>query len=695
MVFNDAAQGWAVTGCGSIMKTTDGGLSWEVISGPDSTCNDLYDIVITSQGSLIASGAGGRIIRSTDQGESWSVMSFPGAGRLYDLAMIPGGGISAAGENGVLLVSFNDGNSWNDIGPGGSGYARHHVWKSASECFIAGSGLFHRTTDGGNTWIQVATPGFFGLNEIYFVNENTGFAIEDFAFWKTTDGGNSWIKNDVFTEPLYRFRTVVLDEMHWFSVGFGEGGELWETIDGGLNWDNKMYYNSTGFPCLERSGDRLLFGSDLGDVFFTDDGGVTVQNAVQNLAVFPSAPVNTIGKRPDGTLFANNQPNSGVDNGTFFRSDDGGKSWYVPEPSPGLRWVNDIRFYDDQHGVLGSYGDIRFTTDGGNSWSESSLAEGFNLTSFALPRPDRYFAGTYAGYPNSGGNLFKSSDQGATWQIVAGGLPVNQVYVSNIAFVDENTGYLACLVNNLPEIYRTEDGGETWSMIDQNGLPSFVADMVWLDENTGIAGVPNGENSGIYRTTDGGLNWTRVSDSGARSLTSGSDQSVGAMDTYDTFFQDSRDGGLTWTSYAPPFSSANAGNQGYVESIQAIDNGYIIGGAGNKLLVAERSVATGVEGNGEASLTGQAMQNLTVIPNPVKEHADIRMVLEQESFVTLSLYDAQGRLLHVFRQQFMPKGTHLIPVNAGASGLSLKPGIYFVSLQTGNSFNSVKMIVAE
>lgn len=695
VVFKDDLKGWAVTGCGNIMETDDNGQSWQLKYETDSLCHDLYDIVMTSTGAIIASGDHGRIIRSTDEGESWSEMMYPDGGRLYDLALVPGGALSAAGENGVLLISDDDGLSWNDIGPGGTGYARHHTWLSETECYLVGFGMFLRTTNAGNSWSQVDSPGSFGLNEVYFVNDNVGYAVADFAFWKTTDGGNSWVKEDNFNAPLYRFRTIALDDLHWLTVTFVEGGELWETTDGGLNWENKLYYNCTGFMFLVQHGNRFLFGSDLGDIFYTDDEGETNINAVQNLGEFPSAPVNVIGKKPDGTLFANNQPNSGVDNGTFYRSDDDGASWFTPEPSPGLRWVNDIRFFDDQFGILGSYGDIRYTEDGGQSWLASSLPEGYDLTNFALPATDRFFAGTYASWPNSGGNLYKSADHGATWQPVGGGLPIDQLYITHVSFATADVGYLDCLAGSVPVIYKTVDGGENWVLINQTGISGFITDMAWLDENTGLAAVPGSDNYGIFRTTNGGLNWTRVSEIPARHLSLGPDHHIAAVDSYDTFFQESVDGGQSWVSFTPPFTSSVAGNPGYVYAVQATVKGYIIGGTGNRLMVADRVVATGIDGDGEASFSGAVRQNVKLIPNPVKDQADIRLNLEQDGFVTLSLYDAQGRLLHVFRQQFIPKGTHYVPVNAGASGLELKPGIYFVSLQTGNSFNSVKMIVAE
>ncbi len=695
IAFKDANNGWAVTGCGSILKTSDGGQNWELTLGPDSTCNDLYDILISDQGTLIVSGEQGRIMRSTDNGENWQILSITGTGNLFDLAPIPSGGISAAGENGSILVSTDDGINWINKGPGGTGYARGHYWKSATEGYVVGYGLFHRTFDGGNTWTQIATPGVFGLNEIYFVDENTGYALEDFKVWKTTDGGNSWSSTSQVIEPLYRYRTLAIDEIHWFSVTNAEGAALWETFDAGASWQLKFNYYTTGFLSVVENGNRLLFSSDIGDIFYSDDEGTNVQDAVQNLAVFPSAPIMVIGKKPDGTLFANNQPNSGINNGTFFRSDDGGISWYVPDAGQNLRWVTDIGFFDNQFGILGAYSDIRYTTDGGETWEQSNLPADFNLTNFALPASDRYFAGTYGSWPNGGGNLYKSSDHGVTWEAVGGGLPIGQIYISNVAFASENEGYIACQINNSPVMYKTTDGGITWNLIDPTGISDFISDMVWLDENTGLAAVPNGATSGMYRTTDGGLNWTWVSTTGARQLTRGIGDYIAAVNPGDALFQESADGGLTWTSYSPPFSTGISGFGGGISYIQATETGYVIGGSGNKLMAAEREITTGTVFNHDETDHIYPEDGIAISPNPVKDMAVISFDLSSDQVANLSIADMQGQIIHTFLKKNLKAGKHEIMINVNDLNPLTGPGIYFIMLTTNRSFYSAKMILSD
>ena len=101
LAFADAQNGWAVCGGGGILGTTDAGEHWRELYGMGEVASDLYDIVVTPEGTLVAVGAG--IRRSTDGGGHWVTIAAVGSDDLRDLALIPGGGISAAGSGGVDL----------------------------------------------------------------------------------------------------------------------------------------------------------------------------------------------------------------------------------------------------------------------------------------------------------------------------------------------------------------------------------------------------------------------------------------------------------------------------------------------------------------------------------------------------------------------------------------------------------------
>lgn len=151
--------------------------------------------------------------------------------------------------------------------------------------------------------------------------------------------------------------------------------------------------------------------------------------------------------------------------------------------------------------------------------------------------PDIVWAGTgEANARNSasyGYGVWKSSDAGKTWKHV--GLKDSR-HIGRIAThpTDPDVAYVAALgrvwgANRMRGLYRTKDGGQSWSLV------------LALDENTGVIDVvvnqqdPNhvyaaayevrrdgfdtnnpavmfGEKAGIYRSSDGGETWSRATD---------------------------------------------------------------------------------------------------------------------------------------------------------------------------------------
>jgi len=72
LVFSDADHGWAVGKYGLIVRTSDGGATWERLGSP--TEEDLWDIDVGAPGTLWISGDQGVVGYSTDSGASWTLV---------------------------------------------------------------------------------------------------------------------------------------------------------------------------------------------------------------------------------------------------------------------------------------------------------------------------------------------------------------------------------------------------------------------------------------------------------------------------------------------------------------------------------------------------------------------------------------------------------------------------------------------
>ncbi|MNJ12145.1 Ycf48-like protein precursor [compost metagenome] len=111
--FRNAREGWVVGAYGMILKTDDGGVTWQPLNGlenPDRL--HLNSVLGLTDGSLLVAGEGGRLYRSGDGGAHWSSVQSPTEASLYALAQLPNGEVLAAGFGGTLLVSNDQGERW-------------------------------------------------------------------------------------------------------------------------------------------------------------------------------------------------------------------------------------------------------------------------------------------------------------------------------------------------------------------------------------------------------------------------------------------------------------------------------------------------------------------------------------------------------------------------------------------------------
>jgi len=174
---------------------------------------------------------------------------------------------------------------------------------------------------------------------------------------------------------------------------------------------------------------------------------------------------------------------AGVEIDGLWRSSDGGRAW---------ERVRDGLITDDIHGfgiVRDAAGERTFfattnnglhvSNDAGITWTMEPIDSQWQYVRTIVQRPDQagpVFLTNGNGPPGTSGKLFRSRDNGARWENVA--LPVR--LESSLYFMAANPAdpNLIFAATNLGQLFRSIDGGETWSVLPRR-LPEVRA-MAWL-----------------------------------------------------------------------------------------------------------------------------------------------------------------------------------------------------------------------
>jgi photosystem II stability/assembly factor-like uncharacterized protein len=319
------------------------------------------------------------------------------------------------------------------------------------------------------------------------------------------------------TDRFYDVQALTKDRA--FVVGYG--GKILETTDGGLNW--QKHESGTDFALYtvrfadERHG--FISGQD-GVILHTGDGGKTWVKQQSN-AFF---------EEKDGTklplylfgLYVLDKDHAWAvgDRSVLTSTSDGGKTWRsrkVPmeaDLSGGESIAAadpifyDVRFTDLQHGwIVGEFGKIMYTADGGETWKEQSrsLMEGTAIFDL-LDLPTLY--GVHMVDAQRGiasgieGHIARTTD-GQHWKFE----PMEMEYplVDPLFEVYETPSGDGWAVGAAGEVVRRQPGETAWkrAKLGQDVLTwlrglSFSDDQHgWLVGGFGL----------IYRTTDGGKTW--------------------------------------------------------------------------------------------------------------------------------------------------------------------------------------------
>jgi len=273
--------------------------------------------------------------------------------------------------------------------------------------------------------------------------------------------------------------------------------------------------------------------------------------------------------------------------GVILHTSDGGMHWDNQYGDPGSSdgGVSHIRFLDATHGWAmqwtGQAARLLHTRDGKNWILSGTIAE---------HAKDYMFTSETHGVAIDGGRLLVTSDGGRRWtpvnqcevSVQAEGLArrVNCTWM-RVQFLTPSVGYAtgysvarggSSSAVRFVVLGKTMDGGATWTLTP-NEVTNDTQDAFFIDENTGYVRVGAPDTGQLFKTTDGGQTWTGMAASPGDRLQF-ADPEVGWSLHYNKV-SFTTDGGNRWNSREYPFPA-------HVEnfSLPRRDRGYIVGDHG-------------------------------------------------------------------------------------------------------------------
>lgn len=517
--------------------------SWTLVN-PWPQASDLNDSASLGPLTAVAVGDKGTIMRTTDGGASWDVSRGPTDADLWASCFPDSEHGWAVGEQGTILTTVDGGRSWNAQESGVDWPLERVTFVDAEHGWTGGSGShLLRTTDGGATWRQSAMPSAFEvLKVLTFVDRDTGWAAaarewerRDFLLYKTTDGGATW--------ELQMGLPWSVHDMDWLDSRRGwllTRKSLYRTVDGGQNWQNVFEVTWGGpYDASPQLVDVEFISATEGlgilrqrdgpaQLWRTEDGGATW------LPVFDTPDF----KAPTGlTLGANGSGWVVGRQGYLATTTDGGRSWrqvsrdlFADEGGPYLPL-----FVDVAHGWLIGGSVNLHTADGGKTWRRQPLpfdGHAQRQTAYDFPDAASGWALAHWGRNDYYVGIARTGDGGEHWELItvedrpadtdplaeasfpgrAGGLDFfsarNGWVVGSEAYDHEGEDQV---LRGL--VLHTLDGGRSWIRyrLRRDEYPEGVVatgprSAVVVGDRIGDGGEPHGF---IMSTTDGGMSWSR------------------------------------------------------------------------------------------------------------------------------------------------------------------------------------------
>ena len=528
-----------------ILKSTDGGSSWQNIYSVDQEDNIMFNKMIINKNnpSILYIASSNGILKTTDAGINWTVLK---TGYFIDILFHPisydtiyastyeyyGNAQIYTSTDGVLFTQKKTFSNVERIAMAVSPENPNTITIATSmKTYNKLEGIY-KSFDIGNSWSKIFDGNVYGNNLLGTVSDGTSivgqgwFDLEiiisptdsNLVYLggvntsKSTDGGYSWQNETCWTDYINYNKSgtqVVHADKHYFTFHPLKNNTLFECNDGGIYklelpdtlWQNitnriqisQLYSisnaqtDSSAFTGgRQDNGSFAVFNNN--EIFLNDgDGMKTEVDYSSGNYVYSSSQYGLIYKYIVSTQSFSNISDSipGAPEGTWLTP-------YLLDP------VNPSN-------IIAGYKQIYKSYDRGDSWT--------NISNFNNSVPIRYLdiapTNTNYIYASFLKNIVFTPDNGNSWHGITGSLPT-YYNISSIKVDPTNESKLYVTKSGFAankKVFYTTDNGTNWTNITGSGLPNLPTYCIDIDKSSGD--IYLGTELGVYLFNSSDTTWSK------------------------------------------------------------------------------------------------------------------------------------------------------------------------------------------
>ena len=538
--------------CGGLWRTTDGGVSWEVLTDelPTLGISDIDFHPLDPNTLFICTGTRDiwwetfsvGILKSEDNGETWEETglqySIQQNRAVHELLINPSNPLIMHAATSVGLYRSEDGgDNWDRIVNGNFMELEQKVG-DPSVIFATNFGVYncnsriYRSVDAGvsfqvmNTGVSPSQVNRITIGttpadpEVIYALYSACSDHAFFGLYRSNDCGDTWMEAP---------NSNNINVLSWLPAGLDPGGQgyftlslavdpadpdhvytggvnIWESYDGGDIWTLNAQYYGAGAQYVHADIHNLVYNPLNDGLYNTNDGGVykfiegpdAWVNISDGLHIMQFYRLGTW-KEDETRMLGSPQ-----DNGTVIFTDTLNYEILLAEACD-----NFIDYTDPDILYFGGYA----------AGINRSMNGGFNYTSIQPNGESPYrFNPPFIMHPTNEQVLYcaftdvwRSDNRGNSWINLTSGLSYGNDYMS-LEVAPSNTDYIYAATTS--QIWRTNNGGGDWENI-KFGLPGSVpiSDIAISSTDPEKIWVTfQGWNSSVkvYSTEDGGESWQNV-----------------------------------------------------------------------------------------------------------------------------------------------------------------------------------------